>query len=237
MDRTVGSRLRGTPASSAKSAVGGLPRASRSSRAARSHLARTGTDLIRGARVDATRTHVARRAAPARASRVRSASALPATSGLAGAVSSNFRRIGKLHTERLDQLSPLWVAAGWLVAAAATSLVALVLAALGLADTGPDGGAGAGEIVAVAIGFWIGGLFTGFRALRAPILHGIAIGVTSLVVWVVVNLFALVIPTLRWEGLTPLLTSALILVQMTTAVAGAWVGHRIALRGGAELRE
>jgi len=142
-----------------------------------------------------------------------------------------------LHTERLDQLNPIWVAAGWFVAAAATSLVAIALAAIGLADPGPEGDAGAAEIVAVAFGFWIGGFFTGFRALRAPILHGIAIGLTSLVVWLVVNLFALVIPTLRWEGLTPLLTSALILVQMTTAVAGAWVGHRIALRGGAELRE
>lgn len=147
------------------------------------------------------------------------------------------RRTRILHTEHLDQINPLWVAAGWLVAAATTSLVALVLAALGLADAGPDGGAGAGEIVAVALGFWIGGLFTGFRALRAPILHGIAIGLTTLVVWLVVSLFALVIPTLRWEGLTPLLTSALILVQMTTAVAGAWVGHRIALGGGAEFRE
>lgn len=105
-----------------------------------------------------------------------------------------------MHTERLENLNPLWVGAGWLVAAAATSLVALVLAALGLADPGPDGGAGAGEIVAVALGFWIGGLFTGFRALRAPILHGIAIGLTSLVVWFVVNLFALAFPTLRWKA-------------------------------------
>lgn len=140
-----------------------------------------------------------------------------------------------MHTERIENVHPLWVAAGWFVAAAATSLVALGLVALELA--GPDADAGAGELVAVALGFWIGGLFTGFRALRAPILHGIAIGLTSLVVWLVVNLFAFFFPSLGWEGLTPLLTAALLLVQMTTAVAGAWVGHRIALRGGAELRE
>src|SRR5690606_41871570 len=110
MDRTVGSRLRDTPASSAKSAVGGLPRASRSSRAARSHLARTGTDLIRGARVDAACTHEARRAAPARASRVRSAAALPAPLGPAGVGRANLRWIGELRPERTDQRNPVGVA-------------------------------------------------------------------------------------------------------------------------------
>ncbi|HEX7118355.1 MAG TPA: hypothetical protein VF212_06180 [Longimicrobiales bacterium] len=140
-----------------------------------------------------------------------------------------------MHTEHLQNVHPLWVAAGWLVAIATTSLVALALAALGL--IGPATDPGAIGIGAVALGFWIGGLFTGFRSLRAPILHGITIGLTSIVGWFVLNLLVFVFPSLRWEALTPLLTAALLLVQMAAAVAGAWVGHRIALRGGAELRE
>ncbi len=141
-----------------------------------------------------------------------------------------------MHTEHLQNVHPLWVAAGWLVAVATTSLIALVLVALELISPAPDAAA-AGGLAAVALGFWIGGFFTGFRSLRAPILHGIMIGLASIVAWFLVNLLAFVFPTLGWEALSPLLTAALLLVQMTAAVAGAWVGHRIALRGGTELTQ
>lgn len=141
-----------------------------------------------------------------------------------------------MHTEHLANVHPGWVAAGWLVSAGAASLVALALAAVGL--TGPDPASQSlGGLAAVALGFWLGGLFTGFRTLRAPILHGIMIGLASIAAWFLLNLLTIPFPGLRWEALTPALASALLLVQMTAAVAGAWVGHRIALRGGAELRE
>ncbi|HEX6939979.1 MAG TPA: hypothetical protein VF158_11250 [Longimicrobiales bacterium] len=140
-----------------------------------------------------------------------------------------------MHTEHLRNVHPLWVAAGWLVAAATASLITLAFAALEL--TGPATDPGTAGLAGVALGFWVGGFFTGFRATRAPILHGIAIGLTSLIAWFLLNLLVFVFPSLGWEALSPLLTAALLLVQMTAAVAGAWVGHRIALRGGAELRE
>lgn len=141
-----------------------------------------------------------------------------------------------MHTEHLQNVRPVWVATGWLVAVATTSLIALVLASLEL--VGPDGAAEAlWAVVAVALGFWVGGFFTGFRALEAPILHGIGIGLTSLVAWFIVNLLTVPFPGLRWEALSPMLTAALLLVQMMSAVAGAWVGHRVALRGGAELTQ
>ena len=141
-----------------------------------------------------------------------------------------------MHTEQLRNVHPLWVATGWLVAIAMTSLIALTLAALEL--VAPDTEADAtGALVSTALGFWLGGLFIGFRALRAPILHGIMIGLASIAAWFIINLLAIPFLSLTWEALTPLLTAALLLVQMTAAVAGAWVGHRIALRGGTELTE
>jgi hypothetical protein len=141
-----------------------------------------------------------------------------------------------MHTEHLYNLRWLWVAAGWLVAFAVTSLVALVFAAFGLTVADDETG-NLGAVVAVALGFWVGGYFTGLRALRAPILHGIAIGLASLVAWLLLSLVTLLIEPPAWTALTPTLTAALLLVQMAAAVAGAWVGHRVALRGGLELRE
>lgn len=140
-----------------------------------------------------------------------------------------------MHEERIQNVHPLWVAAGWLVAIAMTSLIALTLAALGL--MGPEVDSSAfGAVVSIALGFWVGGFVTGFRATRAPFLHGILIGFASIVAWFLVNLVAALFPTIGWEALTPLLTATLLLIQMTAAVAGAWVGHRIALRGGTELQ-
>jgi hypothetical protein len=140
-----------------------------------------------------------------------------------------------MYREKLADIRPIWVAAGWFVSIATASLIGIVLAALGLA-IGADGGNEAlWSVVVVALGFWVGGFFTGFRALRSPVLHGVAIGLASLVAWLVVNLLAVPFTALRWEGLTPGLTAALLLVQMMSAVGGAWAGHRVALTGGAGL--
>ena len=50
------------------------------------------------------------------------------------------------------------------------------------------------------------------------------------------NILGVFVPGLLWEALSPGLTAILLLVQMATATAGAWIGHRVALRGGQELR-
>lgn len=141
-----------------------------------------------------------------------------------------------MHTEHLENIRATWVIAGWLVAAAVTSLIALVVVALEIA--GPEGVTGSlWGVISVALGFWVGGFFTGFRALRAPILHGIMIGLTSLVVWFLVNILTLLFDPYLWQALSPALTAGLLLIQMMAAVAGTWVGHRVALRGGIELME
>lgn len=142
-----------------------------------------------------------------------------------------------MHTEHLQNVHAGWVAAGWLVAAAVTSLIFLVLASVQL--IGNDSGTQAlWAVVAVAFGFWAGGFFIGTRAIEAPILHGIAIGLASLVAWFLLNLLVgLAFRMSYWSSLTPTLTAALMLEQMVAAVAGAWVGHRIALRGETGLSE
>jgi hypothetical protein len=142
-----------------------------------------------------------------------------------------------VHTEHLQNVHLGWVAAGWLVALAVTSLLLLALAALGIAA--PDDSVPAvWTIAAVAVGFFAGGLFAGFRSIDAPILHGVAIGIFSLVAWFVVNLAAtLVFPGATWQSLSPALAAGVLVLQLALAVAGAHTGHRIALSGGPEPAE
>ncbi|MBI4544401.1 MAG: hypothetical protein HY703_04320 [Gemmatimonadetes bacterium] len=143
-----------------------------------------------------------------------------------------------MHTEHLQNVRLGWVAAGWLVSAAAASLIALAFAGLGLlrGDGGTDS---LWLLAAVTLGFGVGGFFTGFRAIEAPILHGVAIGLASLVAWFLLNLAVSgVFRVLEWQRLSPTLTAGLLLLQMGAAVAGAEVGHRIAQHGGKlDLRE
>lgn len=143
-----------------------------------------------------------------------------------------------MHTEHLENVHPGWVAAGWLVAAAVTSLIFLVLVSLGLLGGADSTTESLWAVVAVALGFWVGGFFIGTRSIDAPILHGIAIGLASLVVWFLLNLLInLALRPPGWSALTPTLTAALLLEQVVVAVAGAWVGHRIAMRGETRLSE
>ena len=140
-----------------------------------------------------------------------------------------------MRTEHLQNVHLGWVTAGWLIAAAVTSLVVIALAGLGV--VAPDGSmAPVWSIVAVIIGFYVGGMFTGFRSPEAPILHGIAIGIFSLVAWLVINLVAsLAFPGAGWAALTPTAAAAALLLQMAAAVAGALTGRSIELRGGPDV--
>ncbi len=136
-----------------------------------------------------------------------------------------------MHSEHLQNVSPGRVVTGWLVAIAVTSFVAFGFVLVGLlGDTSPHDTAWA--ITAAAIGFLVGGWFAGYGALEAPILHGVAIGLTTLVVWVVLNLIMVIgFRGVEWEGLTASTTAAVILTQIAAAVAGCWMGAR-----GARLR-
>lgn len=83
-------------------------------------------------------------------------------------------------------------------------------------------------IAAIALGFFAGGLFAGLRAGEAPFLHGTAIGLLSLVVWVVLNaVSAILFPNFGWSALTPGLALSVVLVQMAASILGARAGYRV----------
>lgn len=141
-----------------------------------------------------------------------------------------------VHTEHLQNVRTLPALGGWLVAIGATSLLVFVFIASGL--LGPDGGEELWVSLALIVGFWTGGYFAGFRAMQAPILHGIALGLTSILAWFLLNLVAsLFFPTFRWEALTPALTAGLLLGHIVAAVVGALMGYNMALRGRPTLEE
>jgi hypothetical protein len=140
-----------------------------------------------------------------------------------------------MHTEHLQNVRPGRVLGGWLVAIAVTSFVVFGFILLGLmgesapADTG-------WAMAAVAAGFLVGGWFIGYGTMEAPILHGIALGLTSLLAWVALNFVVVVgFRGMEWEGLTAAAALAVILVQMVAGVAGCWVGVRGARLRAAEL--
>ncbi len=113
-----------------------------------------------------------------------------------------------------------------------------VFLASGLGDDTPGISTSLASLIAVVAGFWAGGFFVGFRALRAPILHAAGMGVTSIVAWVAVNVLAqLLWHTPNWTGLGAPVAMALVLAQMTAAIVGALMGYNVALRGKPGLHE
>ncbi|MFW6205965.1 MAG: hypothetical protein ACOC5I_01880 [Gemmatimonadota bacterium] len=127
-----------------------------------------------------------------------------------------------MHTEHLQNVHPVRVLGGWLVAVAVTSLVVFGFIVLRLMEEGP--GDAAWAVLAVAIGFLVGGLFTGFRTLEAPILHGIALGLTSLVAWAGLNLVVVGLGGTGWSGLGATAAIVVLLTQIVAAVMGCWIG-------------
>lgn len=141
-----------------------------------------------------------------------------------------------MHTEHLQNVSFGKVVAGWLVAVAVTSFILLVLAAF---DAVPLAGDSTWwSVLAAAVGFLAGGFFTGFRALQAPVLHGIGMGLTSLIAWLVANLLVFGLAGREsWAALTPTLTIVLLATMMATAVIGALLGYNFAVVGKPSLAE
>jgi hypothetical protein len=134
-----------------------------------------------------------------------------------------------MQTEHLSNLHPGWIAGGWLIAVAVMSAAYLALVGAGLLP--PGSAAVFGVAVAMAAGFFVGGLFVGLRWSDAPILHGAAITLLSVLVWFLGTL-ALPGRLESWSGSTPAVLG-LILVQLAASSAGGWVGRRVALGPGA----
>lgn len=136
-----------------------------------------------------------------------------------------------MHTEHLQRIRPSVVMVAWFVAVALASLIVLGVTGLGL--LGPDSTLAMRlQMAAVAVGFFAGGLYAGLRAAEAPILHGVAIGIVSLVVWIALNVItALAFPDVGWDALTPNLALTLVFIMIVMAVLGARSGYRLVLKG------
>ncbi len=136
-----------------------------------------------------------------------------------------------MYSEHLNNVHPGWVVGGWLVGVAVASAALLVLVAVGLLEPDTPGG-GVLTSLALAAGFFVGGLFVGLRWTDAPILHGAAITFVSVLVWFLANVL---VPEemgggdLALDNPTVILGS--LLLQLLGAVAGGWVGRRWVLRG------
>jgi hypothetical protein len=128
--------------------------------------------------------------------------------------------------ERIRDLRPTWVAFGWFLAAAIASLILIAFTSFGLLSADSDGEA-LWVGLAILLGFFGAGFFVGSRAGVAPLLHGLAIGLFSLVAWLVLNLL-LGEPTgeTTWRSLEPVTLGGLLVLQAVAAVVGARVGVR-----------
>jgi hypothetical protein len=106
-----------------------------------------------------------------------------------------------------------------------TAAAYLTLVGIGLLPQDPD--AVLGPAVAMAVGFFVGGLLVGLRWMDAPTLHAVAITLVSMVVWFVGSL------ALPREGMLLGRTSAtvlgLVLLQLVASVLGGWAGRRVSL--------
>jgi hypothetical protein len=129
-----------------------------------------------------------------------------------------------MQSEHLTNLHPGWVIGGWMIAAAVTA--GLYLGGVGLGLVLP----GSAEVIWVAVsmagGFFVGGLFVGLRWTDAPILHGAAITLFSVMVWFVAALF----DTATGFG-TLSTVLGLILLQLASSTLGGWTGRRVSLGG------
>lgn len=129
-----------------------------------------------------------------------------------------------MQSEHLTNVHPGWVVGGWMVSVAVTSAVYIAFVGMGLASG--TGSEAIWDLLAVIVGFFVGGFFVGIRWTEAPILHGLVFGLVSMLVLLVVNLAA---PEagMPLGGSTSLVLSV-ILVQVFAAVAGGFAGRKVA---------
>lgn len=134
-----------------------------------------------------------------------------------------------MHSEHIRNLHPGWVVGGWFLAISVTSVVFMVFVGMGLIR--PGGGSTPLLVpVTVAVGFFVGGLFVGLRWSDAPILHGVAITLVSVVVWFLGNLLFGESATGDVAGSSTFVLG-MVLLQLVMAIAGGWAGRRMVRRG------
>lgn len=127
--------------------------------------------------------------------------------------------------QRLNGIRPSWIAFGWFIAAAVTALILLALESVRMMESATTT-ARVWVAVALAVGFFVGGYVAGARVRTAPIAHGVAIGLFSVVVWLGANLLGELTGTTSWSELSAVDAALLILLQAIAAVVGARIGAR-----------
>lgn len=136
-----------------------------------------------------------------------------------------------MHSEHVQNLHPGWVVGGWLLSLAVMSAAFLI--GVGLGFIGPDRpGTGLFVPITVALGFFAGGLFVGVRWTEAPILHGSAMTLLTIVFWFAGSLL---LPDRASGGSLGLdrqgFVLGMILLQLASAVGGGLAGRYLVLRG------
>lgn len=132
--------------------------------------------------------------------------------------------------ESVRSVRPTWIAFGWFIAVAVTSLLLFVLTVLDLLQ--PEAPTeGIGVAVSIMVGFLAAGFFVGTRVNAAPVLHGTAMGLLSVVAWLALNVFVgEAMGGAAWDSIPGGVAAALMALQIAAAVVGARAGVRFARR-------
>ena len=126
-----------------------------------------------------------------------------------------------------------WIGFGWFIAVAVTSRVLMGMIWLGMirAEAPTEG---LGVALALLVGFFLAGFFVGTRVNAAPILHGVGMGLFSVIAWLALNLFAgEATDAAAWNAISSGVALGLLVLQTAAAVAGARAGVRFARRASA----
>ncbi len=133
--------------------------------------------------------------------------------------------------ESIRSLRWNWILLGWFVAVALTSLFILVLAAFDVIGSVESQAAGPWIALSLLVAFYVAGLFVGSRVLASPVLHGTAIGLFSLLAWLILNLIVgEPVGETTWRSLDASTTAMLLVTQAAAAILGARSGVCLMLR-------
>jgi len=134
--------------------------------------------------------------------------------------------------ESVRSLRPAWIGFGWFIAVALTSLLVFVLTVVDFIQ--PEAPTeGMGVAVALMVGFLVAGFFVGTRVNAAPILHSLAMGLLSVVVWLGLNLFVGEDAGDAMDTFSGGVAGSLLALQIASTIVGARAGVRFARRAGA----
>jgi energy-coupling factor transporter transmembrane protein EcfT len=132
-----------------------------------------------------------------------------------------------MHSEHLENVRPSWVAFGWFIGVAVMSAILFGLIAVGFVPRSGEIPLG-WVLLAVFVGFLAGGYLTGIRVRAAPILHGMGIGLFSVLFWFVANLIAgEALNSAEWQ-VPPASAAGAVLFQIAAAAIGAHIATRAA---------